>query len=838
MTLSNNIQSAKTLLILRTDAIGDNVIGSALLEPLRKTLPNSRIIYACQDRAAELFAACPFVDQIIPFNRGRACADEGYRAEISRSLAALNADILLNPTLTREPLADNFAAECRAPLHIAFQLPSEQTASNTVYTHLIKPNPNWRLELDRVAEFLHDLGIEIPAPQPQLWLTPADESFARELFAKHHFDPTRTITLFAGALADYRVNRQFGRALALAFPRADQQILCLGAAHEFALHEELLADYAGKHLNLCGRTTLLQTAALIKRARLALGAETGAIQLACAVGTPNVAVVGGGHFGRFVPWSPLTTTVCLPLACFRCDWHCKYTRHHCIADISAETIAAGIREAASRPSAKPRIVVQSWDRQSPDGPLVADMTTFISQTLVEIISASNSTDAPSDPKIAATSLPIPARLPNPAPESAADQFRVTAIVSTYNSEKFLRGCLQDLVDQTLFEAGQLEILIIDAASPQNEAAIAREFQEAHGTGRIRYHRTPHRESLYASWNRAIGLARGAYLTNANTDDRHHPDMLARLAATLDASPDAVLAYCNSHITHDANASWQDARRIRTPALPGFSREQLFTDSFIGPHPMWRKSVHHEAGYFDPAFISAGDYEFWLRLSLTHPFIHLPEALGLCLENPQGISLGNQGLTWYELQLARQRYWKKEWGADPSQRSILTAFNDLARRASALPGGARIALFGAGQHTGRHLARFREALEPHADLVAILDDRPSAVRDLAGIPIVHSDRWRTLALDAIVLSSDTYEAALAARAIKVTGGILPVIAVYKPVLDHHPAAGASPAHRGHSQPVMQTPAAPRLESAALSSQATKELSQSPPLFHLQVFRKNI
>ena len=259
-------------------------------------------------------------------------------------------------------------------------------------------------------------------------------------------------------------------------------------------------------------------------------------------------------------------------------------------------------------------------------PPVADIANFIDVRNFEILSP----DTPSQP------APAAPYKPRPTPYDA-DEFRATAIVSTYASEKFIRGCLQDLVTQTLFEKGQLEILIIDAASPQNEAAVVREFQEAHGTGRIRYHRTPHRETLYASWNRAIDLARGTYLTNANTDDRHHPQMLARLADTLDANPGAALAYCESHITHDVNTPWADATHIRTPNLPAFSREKLFTDSFIGPHPMWRRSVPPRSRLLPTPLSSppATPRILGSRLALRRPFINIPEPLGLCFENARG-----------------------------------------------------------------------------------------------------------------------------------------------------------------------------------------------------------
>jgi len=55
-------------------------------------------------------------------------------------------------------------------------------------------------------------------------------------------------------------------------------------------------------------------------------------------------------------------------------------------------------------------------------------------------------------------------------------FKVSAIVSTYNSADFMRDCLHDLVEQTLYKKGELEIIVIDSASEQKEKAIVQEFQ--------------------------------------------------------------------------------------------------------------------------------------------------------------------------------------------------------------------------------------------------------------------------------------------------------------------------------------------------------------------------
>ncbi|MGL5509063.1 MAG: glycosyltransferase, partial [Microcoleaceae cyanobacterium] len=57
----------------------------------------------------------------------------------------------------------------------------------------------------------------------------------------------------------------------------------------------------------------------------------------------------------------------------------------------------------------------------------------------------------------------------PSGISQVDQpkIKVSAIVSTYNSEAFFAGCLEDLVNQTLYQTGELEIIIIDSNSKEN-----------------------------------------------------------------------------------------------------------------------------------------------------------------------------------------------------------------------------------------------------------------------------------------------------------------------------------------------------------------------------------
>jgi tetratricopeptide (TPR) repeat protein len=212
---------------------------------------------------------------------------------------------------------------------------------------------------------------------------------------------------------------------------------------------------------------------------------------------------------------------------------------------------------------------------------------------------------------------------------------VSALVSTYASQRFIRGCLEDLIGQTLFEKGRLEIIVVDSASPQQEGSIVREFQARHPN--ITYLRTGQRETVYQAWNHGIRSARGRYLTNANTDDRHRRDALERMCGVLEQRPEIALVYADVWKTKTPNETFDRCTPTGCYRWYDWNRQVLLTKGcFIGPQPMWRKSVHELYGGFDGSLVTSGDFEFWLRISQTLDFHHLREPLGLYLVNSESV----------------------------------------------------------------------------------------------------------------------------------------------------------------------------------------------------------
>ena len=121
--------------------------------------------------------------------------------------------------------------------------------------------------------------------------------------------------------------------------------------------EQIVAALPGS-LNLCGKTTLLEMAAAMQKCRMYVGSDSSGAHIACAVGLPNLVVMGGGHFGRFFPYASLTSVVCLPLDCYGCNWSCIY-KNDCIARIDPRVIFKAVRQVLASSSVKSRIFAQT-----------------------------------------------------------------------------------------------------------------------------------------------------------------------------------------------------------------------------------------------------------------------------------------------------------------------------------------------------------------------------------------------------------------------------------------------------------------------------------------------
>ena len=118
-------------------------------------------------------------------------------------------------------------------------------------------------------------------------------------------------------------------------------------------------------LNWAGRTTLSELVQVVAHAALLVTNETAAVHIGAATGTPTLCLLGGGHFGRFLPYEveqgderPLPRVVFHAMPCFGCNWRCIYPVTPgrpvpCVEQISLENAWTGVQELLRQSAAFP-----------------------------------------------------------------------------------------------------------------------------------------------------------------------------------------------------------------------------------------------------------------------------------------------------------------------------------------------------------------------------------------------------------------------------------------------------------------------------------------------------
>ena len=213
--------------------------------------------------------------------------------------------------------------------------------------------------------------------------------------------------------------------------------------------------------------------------------------------------------------------------------------------------------------------------------------------------------------------------------------KVSIITSMFKSERYIENFLDNITSQTVFK--HCELLIIDAASPENEYPVIERYMKKYSN--IIYKRLEKDPGIYGAWNVGIKMATGKYLTNANLDDIRSEDQLETMINCLEKNPHIDLAYSESYATYVENETYYDnSSGGKVYPITDFSYEAMIK-CLPGCMPVWRNAMHDKAGYFDESFKYAGDHEMWLRAVRNgSEFKRVKGVHGLYYMNIDGLSI--------------------------------------------------------------------------------------------------------------------------------------------------------------------------------------------------------
>jgi heptosyltransferase-2 len=326
---------APRILIVRYSALGDVVLATSVLQPLRERFPTARLEWVTAPAYAPLLEGLP---ELAAVHRLGQTGQDGPAALRARLRGRFDLAIDL-----QEKVKSGWLTWSAAPRRLHFH---RRTGAEALLALLGRDRPNVRGHATRqYAEVLAPLGVAAPGPL-RVALSAAAGAAADQ--ALHGAGDRPLVALAPGATwATKRWSAarfaEVGEAL---HGDGFGLVLCAGpgdavAAAEFraACRAPLVADLTS--LKVDGM------AAALARVRLLVACDSGPVHLASAVGTPALALFGPTSPVRWGPSAP-GRVLSLGLPCQPCSNHgqerCPLGHHRCLVDLGADRVLAAARE--------------------------------------------------------------------------------------------------------------------------------------------------------------------------------------------------------------------------------------------------------------------------------------------------------------------------------------------------------------------------------------------------------------------------------------------------------------------------------------------------------------
>ncbi len=333
--------------------MGDVLHALPVLVKLRARFPDARIDWLVTPENAELVRHHPALSGVVIFNRKGAGVPGWLR--LLRELRNARYDLAIDLQGLLRSAVFSFAT--RAPVRIGFDRPRRphlqkhgwsgaREGSWLAYTHRIAIPTLDVHAIDRYLWLAPVLGLDDAPPDTRVFLAPEAEESAGRLIAAHRLE--KFAVLVPGTMWETKhwLPERFaevGRALA----ERGFGVAVVGAPGERALCASVAAQCPGA-VDLCGKTSLAELAALLKKAAVVVTNDSGPMHLAVALGRPVAGVFGPTDPVRVGPYRGLESVVRAGLACSPCHFRrlsqCPYDLA-CMKRVTAAMVMERIDEA-------------------------------------------------------------------------------------------------------------------------------------------------------------------------------------------------------------------------------------------------------------------------------------------------------------------------------------------------------------------------------------------------------------------------------------------------------------------------------------------------------------
>ena len=324
----------EALLLVRLDLIGDFIIWLDAAKEFKKLYPDKRIVLYGNAAWSPLAKHLAYWDEVVSVDMAKLRGDDVYRLKLLCGIHVRGFGIAIQPTYSREYVSDLVVRASGSSQRIGHLgdanniIPENKAITDTWYTLLVPQGICPEVELNLNAQLIRALGqTQFKSRMPSL-------ATLAQLPVELKID-ARYCVLVPGASWGPKTwpIANFAEIAAKLRQESGLKIILCGTQAERSICSQV-ADLSGVDtINLSGQTTLVQMIEIIRHASILVANDSASIHIAAATRTPAVCILGGGHFGRFLPYQPEVKDIdhLEPIAvfhemdCYGCRWQCRYS---------------------------------------------------------------------------------------------------------------------------------------------------------------------------------------------------------------------------------------------------------------------------------------------------------------------------------------------------------------------------------------------------------------------------------------------------------------------------------------------------------------------------------
>lgn len=341
--LSGPVPTNASILVILMGSLGDLVRGLCLPSEIKRLWPGSTITWLVEPSWKPLVDCHPLIDEVIVFDRPRGTAAV---LDLWQDMKKRHFDITLD--LQRHFKSGFFSLLSRAPQRIGVH-PRNAKEFNWVFNnHYLPYFSDQHPKLDHYLKFVAYMGAT-PSDKPDFGLSSIDASCLPERLAADLPDAFIAVVMGSSWISKDWTYEGYRELLERILKRGTHAVVLVGDRSQTGPAGQLEKAMESKHLvNLAGRTSLLELTAILKRAAVSVGPDSGPGHISAAVGTPYVALFGPTNPDRVAPFRCNRFVVQANSDCLGCYRKvCRYSGPNCMAEITADMVMPKLEQALS-----------------------------------------------------------------------------------------------------------------------------------------------------------------------------------------------------------------------------------------------------------------------------------------------------------------------------------------------------------------------------------------------------------------------------------------------------------------------------------------------------------